>query len=75
MVVAPGKSIYLTIDYTGPYNQNCDVASVSLTIQVTQTTPPAVTLDSPSPGALISNGQTTFSGKAATGRPSRKRAL
>lgn len=65
--VSPGKTIHLTIDYTGTYSQNCDVAAVSLSIQATQATAPAVTLASPANGALISNGQPTFRGKADTG--------
>jgi hypothetical protein len=63
--VNPGGSIYLTVYYSGLYDPSCSVAGVSLTIAA-QPSGPAVSLTSPSPGALITGGQPTFSGTADT---------
>jgi hypothetical protein len=67
--VAPGGSIYLTVD-PGPgllYSAACVSTGVSLQIQAFENTPPTVTLATPAPGALISGGQPTFSGAATNG--------
>jgi Tol biopolymer transport system component len=68
--VAPGASIYLTVD-PGPlagllYNEPCAATAVTLTIVATGVAP-HVTLDSPANGAVISGRQPTFSGTASQG--------
>jgi hypothetical protein len=67
--VAPGGSIYLTVDpgTSVLYNAACVSSGLSLQIQAFENTAPTVTLATPAPGALISGGQPTFSGAATDG--------
>lgn len=64
--IVPGDTVYLVVGASGVYSASCDTAGVTLTISA-PSTPPNVTLTSPSAGERITDAQPLFSGRAATG--------
>ncbi len=65
--VPAGGTVYLTVHPPAlALSPDCDTALVALHIADTETAGPAVTLDDPANGGIITGGQPSFSGHAST---------
>lgn len=64
--VNPGDTVYLFVLRGAPYFAACDTAGVTLSIEA-PSSPPSVSLSSPSAGETISQAQPSFSGRDSSG--------